>query len=119
MTQPAFSCKRCGTCCLTAWFGEVHEEDVRSWEKGGRTDILQWVRFVPLGQDDFAYRVWVDPVTNEETDHCPWLTRDLDSGRYGCRIYSVRPTTCRYFPASENHAREVGCRGFKDIKRDH
>lgn len=112
MGETDFTCKRCGNCCLLARFGEVHEEDVRRWQEANRADILHWVRFVPLGDGDHAYEVWVDPATGEQVDGCPWLQETPAPSQYACRIYEARPTICRHFPASRRHAREVGCRGF-------
>jgi Fe-S-cluster containining protein len=115
MNEKDFKCQRCGICCLHARFDEVHEEDIRSWEELGRTDVLQWVRYRPLGQGDFAYEVWIDPVTGEVAESCPWIEKKSNGGQYICRIYDVRPTICRYFPASRKHALEVGCKGFGQI----
>lgn len=113
MSQEDFSCKRCGNCCLYASFNEVEEADVRLWEKGGRTDILEWVRPKPIGDGEYAYEVWIDPRTTKEVDGCPWLKKLPNTDQHICQIYDVRPTICRYFPASRKHAKEVGCKGFK------
>jgi Fe-S-cluster containining protein len=113
MRPEPFHCRKCGTCCRLAHYGEVHEEDVRSWEREGRSDVLQWVRFVPLGGNDYAYEVWIDPRTDRQAEECPWLNRGQDTNRHACRIYEVRPLICRYFPANRKHAEEVGCSGFE------
>jgi Fe-S-cluster containining protein len=57
--------------------------------------------------------VWVDPLTGQRVDECPWITEGFDRGQHRCQIYEVRPTICKYFPASRKHAEEVGCRGFE------
>jgi Fe-S-cluster containining protein len=115
MMQEAFTCKRCGLCCLYASFSEVGEEDIRLWEEGNRTDILEWVRLRPIGGGDYAYEVWFDPRTKQEVDECPWLGQLPDTDEYMCHIYDVRPGICRYFPASRKHAEEIGCKGLEEI----
>lgn len=112
MNEEDFKCQRCGICCLHARFYEVHEEDVYAWKQQGRTDILQWIRPRPLGQGDYAYEVWIDPVTGRIAERCPWLKDESHRDGHVCQIYDVRPTICRYFPASKKHALEVGCKGF-------
>ena len=115
MMKESFTCKRCGKCCLYASFSEVGEEDIFLWEKGGRTDILEWVHFRPMGNGDYAYEVWIDPGTKQEVDECPWLAILPDTGEYMCQIYDMRPAICRYFPASRKHAEEIGCQGLEEI----
>ena len=114
MTEEDFNCKQCGNCCLYACFDEVEEADIHLWEERGRRDIMEWVRRKPIGDGDYAYEVWIDPRTREEVDGCPWLKRLPGTSQHMCQIYDVRPTICRYFPASIKHAAEVGCKGFEE-----
>ena len=114
MLTKTFSCKRCGNCCLHGSFSEVGEEDVVVWRERGRTDILEWVRFKPIGNGDYAYEVWIDPQTKEEAKQCPWLEKLADDGGYTCQIHDVKPSICRHFPASNGHAKEMGCLGLQD-----
>ena len=114
MTQEKFNCKQCGNCCLYACFDEVEEADIRLWEEKGGIEILEWVRRKPIGDGDYAYEVWIDPRTSEEVDGCPWLKGLPGTSQYMCQIYDVRPTICRYFPASRKHAADIGCKGFEE-----
>jgi Fe-S-cluster containining protein len=91
----------------------VDESDVILWKALGREDILKWVRPRSIGGGDYAYEVWVHPVKGAVMERCPWLKRRADTGRYFCMIHDVKPTICRYFPASRKHAEEVGCGGFE------
>jgi len=93
----------------------VEEADIHFWERKGRTDILEWVRPKPVGDGEYAYEVWIDPTTAEEADRCPWLKKLPNTDQHICQIYPVRPTICRYFPASRKHAAEIGCKGFKEM----
>jgi len=113
MDPPGFQCKQCGNCCLHAHFDEVEEGDVFLWENRGRTDILKWVRRESMGDGDYVYGVWIDPKTGAKAATCPWLTRPTDNHEYLCQIHDVKPTICRYFPASRKHAQDIGCKGFE------
>jgi len=114
MLTKTFTCKRCGNCCLHGAFSEVGEEDVALWTDSGRTDILAWVHFRPIGDGDYAYEVWIDPETKQEVELCPWLEKLTDSDGYVCQIHDVKPSICRHFPASRKHAEEMGCLGLED-----
>ncbi|MDY6836876.1 MAG: YkgJ family cysteine cluster protein [Thermodesulfobacteriota bacterium] len=109
-----FVCKGCGNCCLYASFSEVGEEDVRVWERKGRADILKWVRPRSIGHGEYAYEVWIDPKTGSVAERCPWLEKLPATNHYICQIHDVKPTICRYFPASVKHAQEVGCKGLQE-----
>lgn len=114
MLKKTFTCKRCGNCCIHGAFSEVAEEDIVLWTERGRTDILEWVRFRPIGNEDYAYEVWIDPQTKEEVEQCPWLEKLSHNGEYRCQIHDVKPSICRYFPASKRHAKEMGCLGLEE-----
>jgi Fe-S-cluster containining protein len=114
MLKKTFTCKRCGNCCIHGAFSEVAEEDIVLWTERGRTDILEWVRFRPIGNEEYAYEVWIDPKTKEEVEQCPWLEKLSHNGECTCQIHDVKPSICRYFPASKRHAQEMGCLGLEE-----
>ena len=84
------------------------------WEREGRTDILEWVDFIPVGEDGFIYDIWISPITNDDVKRCPWLRKTPNQDKYVCRIQDVKPEICRKYPRSRKHAEETGCRGFED-----
>jgi Fe-S-cluster containining protein len=43
-------------------------------------------------------KIWIDPVTGEQEDRCPWLQILPNEKKYTCRIYHDRPDDCRYYP---------------------
>jgi len=56
MPLKEFSCKKCGNCCLNlsdAFSTCADEKDIERWEKKGRSDILEWVAYLPLGDNFF------------------------------------------------------------------
>jgi Fe-S-cluster containining protein len=76
-----------------------------------RPDIMAWVVMV-AGCGD----LWISPKTGEEATRCPWLRKLPKQDRYICRIYDVRPDTCRDFPyeTSVEHAQIVDCEMLPD-----
>jgi Fe-S-cluster containining protein len=114
MPAADFECKQCGYCCLNlnAHYTCVGEDDIRLWEKAGRTDILEWVYYLPIGRDDFVYDIWFNPKTGEEVRRCPWLRKLPKKNKYVCRIHDVKPRLCREYPKSRRHAEESGCKVF-------
>jgi hypothetical protein len=51
MPPQNFKCTQCGNCCLNlydAFSTCATEEDIQLWQKEGREDILEWVRFIAL-----------------------------------------------------------------------
>lgn len=114
MPPKAFTCKQCGNCCLNldAHSTSVGEDDIRQWEKAGRADILEWVYYLPIGEDTFIYDIWFSPRTGEEVDRCPWLRKLPKKDKYVCRIHNLKPRLCREYPKSRRHAERTGCKGF-------
>ena len=45
------------------------------WHKAGREDILDWVDPIQLGNDHFVYDIWINPVTGDDVQRCPWLRK--------------------------------------------
>jgi Fe-S-cluster containining protein len=122
MHPKAFHCKQCGHCCLTlsdAYQTSATDEDIELWTAEGREDILEWVSFIPIGKDEsgtmhYAYDIWINPRTGEDVDRCPWLRKLPKKDKYICRIQEVKPSVCRNFPESKEHAEKNGCQGFVD-----
>ena len=113
----SFNCKQCGHCCLNlsgAFSTSVPEEDIRLWEAEGREDILEWVVPIPIGDGQMTYDIWFSPTTGEEVSRCPWLRKLPNKDKYICRIHDVKPTHCRNYPHSREHAEKTGCVGFEE-----
>lgn len=116
MPPKEFECKQCGKCCrnlLDAYVTSVDEDDINIWERKGRTDILERIVIIPLGEDCAIYDVWFDPDTGEEFDQCPWLEKIPGTERYLCLIHDVKPRHCREYPKSRQHAKDTGCPGLR------
>ncbi len=96
----SFNCKRCGYCCtLVPRLGFF--EMIKIWLKGNRNFI----------EKDGAGRRCIKLVDGD----CYFLERK--DGKTSCRIYDVRPQTCRDFPYGEkNNTGEcnVDKRSFKE-----
>ena len=116
MPPKEFECKQCGKCCrnlLDAYVTSVDEDDINIWERKGRTDILERIVIIPLGEDLAIYDIWFDPDTGEELDQCPWLEKIPGTDKYICLIHDVKPRHCREYPTSRQHAKGTGCLGFR------
>ncbi len=114
MPPEYFKCRQCGNCCINlgdAFSTCATEEDIYLWEEEGRTDILEWVGFIPLG-DEYIYDLWIDPQTDDDVTQCPWLKKLSKQNKYICCIHDVKPHHCRTYPKSKQHAEETGCPGF-------
>lgn len=112
-----FSCRQCGRCCASLdYHDELSEEDVATWEKLGRTDILEWVRVVELQKQERAFRIWTIPGTTRLADSCPFLKKISSENRWECLIHDVKPGICRQYPLTRKHGLMTGCPGF-DRKR--
>ena len=122
MPPKAFRCRQCGHCCLNlsdAYQTSATDEDIELWTAEGREDILEWVSFIPIGLDEagtmhYVYDIWINPSTGDDVDRCPWLRKLPKQDKYICRIQEVKPSVCRNFPKSRDHAEENGCRGLED-----
>ena len=112
-----FNCRQCGSCCrFLEYRNEITSGDVARWRAAGRKDILKWVDEIRLKNHTSSFRVWVNPITGEQTQGCPFLREESPNGRWICRIHDVKPAICRQFPLSRKHAVMSGCRGFKKEK---
>ena len=111
----SFQCKQCGNCCLNldAFSTCATEADIRLWEDNGREDILAWVDPIAIG-DQFIYDIWIDPETADDVTECPWLKKLPGQKKFICLIHDVKPTHCREYPHSREHAEKTGCPGFED-----
>jgi Fe-S-cluster containining protein len=109
----SFKCRQCGRCCLFLdYHKELTHEDYLLWQSLGRTDIMKRVGLIRTKGEILAYRIWIDPITRQLSEWCPWLKKDSEQNRYICRIHHVRPGICRQYPGSRKHARMTGCTAF-------
>ncbi len=89
-------CLRCGTCCLADMIACASAEDIETWRRAGREDILHII--------DNERAVWmgdhlVSALDGRELHHCPFL--EWGNGPCSCAIYEVRPRVCAdYRPGS-------------------
>jgi hypothetical protein len=61
MPPENFKCKQYGNCCINlgdSFTTCATEEDIYLYEEEGRDDILEWVGFIPLG-DEYVYDLWI------------------------------------------------------------
>jgi Fe-S-cluster containining protein len=108
-----FKCLQCGRCCrVLDYHNELTYEDYLLWQSLGRTDIMKRVGLIRKAGEVVAYRIWIDPVTHQISDGCPWLKKDSEHNRFFCRIHDVRPGICRQYPGSRKHARMTSCNAF-------
>lgn len=47
-----------------------------------------------------------------DSTRCPFVRKRRGRQEYYCRIYDVRPTVCRRYPTSPDHALYTGCEGY-------
>lgn len=83
-------CLCCGECCKS--FGghlNASRLDLERWRSQGRTDLLDRVN--RLGW------IWVDPLTKQPEEPCPFLER-TGPDTACCSIYETRPAICRDYP---------------------
>jgi Fe-S-cluster containining protein len=114
MPPKGFKCIQCGHCCMNlydAFSTCATEGDIAMWQNEGRDDILEWVAPIQLG-NQFVYDIWISPVTGEDVQRCPWLSKLRNHDKYICRIHDLKPEHCRNYPRSRKHAKETGCKGF-------
>ncbi|MBI5101509.1 MAG: hypothetical protein HZB33_06715 [Nitrospirae bacterium] len=70
MPLKGFSCKQCGNCCLNlsdAYATRVGEAEIKLWEEKGRSNILDRIAYLPLGEGAFVYDIWFSPVCRGRT----------------------------------------------------
>ena len=114
MPPKDFKCKQCGHCCQNlydAFSTCATEDDIAMWQNEGREDILEWVAPIQLGTH-FIYDIWINPVTHDDVQGCPWLRKLPKQDKYVCRIHDFKPEHCRAYPRSRKHASKTGCKGF-------
>ena len=110
-----FNCHCCGHCCLNlidAYNGVVSDADLLRWKKLERDDLLEWVVTLELGPDNLLHTAWVDPVTGDDVERCPWVLDKIDGKGHLCGIDSIKPDHCRAYPEHQKHAESTGCRGY-------
>jgi len=107
-----FVCTRCGHCCRSLEYKNgASRSDYQRWQNLDRQDILDRVSVVRDKGQIILCRIWIDPVTNDFTEICPWLEKIPDRNEYRCKIHDLRPRVCRQYPGSRKHARLTGCKG--------
>lgn len=83
-------CACCGRCCeLFGGHLNATVQDLERWRNEGRNDLL--LRVNRLGW------IWVDPITKQMIDPCPFIERASDN-RALCRINDTKPDMCRAYP---------------------
>ena len=111
-----FSCNGCGKCCLegAGWLPLV-EADIACLEEQA-PHVLQYVAWegAPGERRGSLSRT---VVTGRETTRCPFVRKVRGKPQYTCGIYDVRPTVCRRYPTSRDHALYTGCGGY-DVPGD-
>ena len=110
-----FKCRHCGHCCrnlVDAYNGCVSDADLDRWRLLGRTDLLAWVKTLDLGPDNKLHTAWIDPVTGDDVERCPWLLEGLDRKGYLCGIETIKPDHCLDYPEHQDHAAATGCKGY-------
>jgi len=99
-------CNQCGKCCIHYGDGGL---------SASLGDILGWEAFNPaIARYVADGKIWVDPASGKQLDHCPWLEAlPIEPGtgpmKYGCRIYQNRPEDCRHYPTSIAEMVRDGC----------
>ncbi len=114
--KPIFNCRCCGHCCLNlidAYNGCISDADLARWQKLERKDLIDWVKTLYLGPDNLLHTAWIDPVTGEDVERCPWLLDMLQQKGYLCGIDAIKPDHCRAYPEHKKHAASTGCRGYE------
>jgi Fe-S-cluster containining protein len=108
-----YACKQCGYCCRTLdYHRECTANDYKRWQSLGRDDILQWVCRIQGEAKTAAYRIWVEPGTEQPVSICPFLQHEPGTEKDVCGIHAVKPEICRQYPFTRKHALMTGCPGF-------
>jgi len=114
MSLSPFNCLRCGHCCLTlvdAFAGCISDADLARWQLAGRDDILARIESLDLGRGNRIHFAWVDPLTRDDVERCPWLAELPENGGFHCSIEAIKPDHCRAYPEHRDHALQTGCPG--------
>ncbi len=107
---PGFQCTNCGKCCLEgASQLQANEDDIVLWEE----HAPQLLDFVTIrGEPDMRTgNLWPGQNAQKPTRRCRWIKKFPGRDEYYCRIYEWRPTVCRNYPTSLEHARFTDCPG--------
>ncbi len=85
-------CNQCGKCCTRYGNGglSASENDIQMWDLF-RPDIHDYVN---------NGKIWMNPETGEQMDHCPWLRQVPGEQKFTCDIYHDRPEDCRFYPVT-------------------
>ena len=95
------ACNQCGKCCISYSDGglSASSEDLEWWGSY-RPDIAKYVK---------KGKIWIDPVTGEQLNRCPWLRHDAGNKVYTCDIYHDRPEDCRHYPINIDQMLKDNC----------
>ncbi|EGR2205774.1 YkgJ family cysteine cluster protein [Vibrio parahaemolyticus] len=92
-------CNQCGKCCIKYGNGDLAatQEEIDLWELFN-PDIFEYVK---------GGKIWFDPETREQLEHCPFLelvpkVKPEEKDKYTCSIYLDRPEDCRHYPSLIN-----------------
>lgn len=93
-----FKCQRCGWCCRNTNVN-ISYSDIRRWESTKRYDILSKVSFMDFGKNDkrsgFYFIDTLKKHKDDTKESCPYFR---DNPLIVCKIYNIRPRSCRDFP---------------------
>jgi len=103
-------CNQCGKCCIKYSNGQLSASsaEIEYWEVF-RPEIAKYVR---------DGKIWMDPVSGEQIERCPWLNKLSSDNKYGCAIYHDRPNDCQYYPVTINEMIADECEMFEDKDRN-
>ncbi|MGF1841694.1 YkgJ family cysteine cluster protein [Vibrio clamense] len=92
-------CNQCGKCCIKYGDGDLAatQEEIDLWELFN-PDIFEYVK---------DGKIWFDPETRAQLNHCPFLelvpkSKPEEKDKYTCSIYFDRPEDCRHYPSLIN-----------------
>lgn len=118
-----FKCKQSGKCCTM--HDDVKEITLttRDYERivdSGRLDVLEYIKSIPIGEENHIHDGWFSPKTGMEVTRCPWLRKLPNKNKYKCRIYEVRPDVCRNYPklGQRESAIKIGCLGWNHLEKN-
>ncbi len=99
-------CNSCGKCCIKYGNGDLSASaaDIEGWELFNP----EIYRYVKNGE------IWVDPITGQSIERCPWLKEQPARSKggkpfYTCDIYLDRPEDCRHYPSTIDEMVRDGC----------
>ncbi len=108
-----FKCTSCGKCCLEgASQLQANEADIALWQEHA-PHLLEFVTI----HGDAGRRtgdLWIGARSKKPSTRCRWIKKYPRRNEYYCRIYDWRPTVCRRYPTSIDHARLTDCPGVPE-----